>query len=69
MPRTRKASRCYRCGKAVKAGDGNFELVTHSHKKKWPKIRVGVCISQHADCAITYQGTPVHYKYKPAKEV
>ena len=44
---------CYRCGKGVREGEGHFER----HGRSWR--------TQHADCAIKYRGTSVHFLDNP----
>lgn len=56
---------CYRCGQIVDAGAGHFEKSTPSHAKKWG-FQYSKWLTQHAECAIKYRDTDVHYKYTEA---
>ena len=56
---------CYRCGERVEAGEGHFERITHSHRRKWNAPKLRGWYVQHADCAIKYRGTTVHFIYEP----
>ncbi|MBC2303409.1 hypothetical protein [Listeria booriae] len=47
---------CYRCGKGCNPGAGHFER----YKGSWRL--------QHADCAIKYRGTSVHYETNPLND-
>ncbi|MBC2163457.1 hypothetical protein [Listeria booriae] len=47
---------CYRCGKDCQPGAGHFER----YKSGWR--------TQHADCAIKYRGTSVHYETNPLND-
>jgi hypothetical protein len=55
---------CYRCGQQVAANEGHFERCQKSHQKKWG-VNLRGWLIQHADCAIKYRGTDIHYRYKP----
>lgn len=47
---------CYRCGRHCKPGEGHYER----HKGKWRH--------QHADCAVKYRRTDVHFQTNPINE-
>lgn len=53
--RNRFGTSCYRCGKYVEAGEGHFEAISISQRKR-NKWRV-----QHVECAIKYRGTEHQY--------
>lgn len=59
---------CYRCGENVEANAGHFERFSQRvHGLKWPEhLKLyGRWLTQHADCAIKYRGTNVHFKFNP----
>lgn len=57
---------CYRCGGNVKADAGHFERVTKAQLTTWPNLHAGTkWLTQHAECAVKYRGTDVHFKHKP----
>ena len=59
---------CYRCGASVKTGEGHFERVSKLHFKKWGNPWFDSWwLTQHAECAIKYRNTSVHYKYDPVQ--
>lgn len=59
---------CYRCGHSVQKGEGHFEKVGRSHRKKWGNRCVGKWLIQHAECAIKYRGTDTHFEFRPEGE-
>tara|TARA_R110000782_G_scaffold13392_14_gene39494 strand:+ start:1035 stop:1253 length:219 start_codon:yes stop_codon:yes gene_type:complete len=60
---------CFRCGGTVEPGAGHFQKVTKTDRRKWPSFPFGVkWITQHAECAIKYRGTDVHYICNPEKK-
>jgi hypothetical protein len=63
------AAPCYRCGQTCAPGEGHFEKVSRSQRKKWGKYITEKWLVQHAGCAIEYRGTDYHYKYRPIGEV
>lgn len=76
MARNQYPGTCYRCGGHVAAGAGHFERMGAAQRKKWnipfdlSDLRYGSrWLTQHAECAITYRGTDIHYIYNPDPEL
>lgn len=61
---------CYRCGGRVEKGEGHIEKLNYDHRKKWPEMPMyrNMWLMQHADCAIKYRGTKVHFYHAPDTE-
>lgn len=53
---------CYRCGSTVEKGAGHFERYRKQLSNGSKVVRWRV---QHAECAIKYRGTNIHYIDNP----
>lgn len=62
------AGTCYRCGEICEPKQGHFEKVSRAQRKKWGSQVTEKWLVQHAECAVKYRGTDVHFKYRNEAE-